>query len=68
MDVIDEASAVVEHNTAEHIKKVRLRLGAKQASKRFCKKCADEIPIERQKAVGGCEYCVDCQNEIERGM
>lgn len=30
-------------------------------SAEFCQECDDPIPVARQKAVPGCQYCVECQ-------
>jgi phage/conjugal plasmid C-4 type zinc finger TraR family protein len=31
-----------------------------------CRKCGDEIPAERRKAVPDCDTCIDCQRAVER--
>ena len=31
-----------------------------------CAECGEDIPIERQRAVAGCELCIYCQSASER--
>jgi phage/conjugal plasmid C-4 type zinc finger TraR family protein len=31
-----------------------------------CKSCGEEIPLNRRKAVPGCQRCVECQTRRER--
>lgn len=42
---------------------------AKQAetpSAEVCEECGDDIPEERRKAIPGVQYCVYCQEYLER--
>lgn len=31
-----------------------------------CSECGEDIPVERQRAVAGCELCIYCQSAAER--
>lgn len=37
-------------------------------SARFCGVCGEKIPINRRRAVPGVQTCIDCQQELERGL
>ena len=42
---------------------------AKQAEKpsaEVCEECGDDIPVARQKAIPGVQYCLYCQEYLER--
>ena len=32
-----------------------------------CLECGEEIPEKRRKAAPGCQYCVSCAEDLERG-
>ena len=56
------------HNNMNHVAAVQRRL-AEQASRpsaRECQECGDEIPLARQQALLGVQYCVYCQQLKER--
>jgi len=57
------------HNNMNHIADVQKKLAkqAERVSAEFCKECGDEIPEARRKAVPGIQYCVYCQELLERG-
>lgn len=35
-------------------------------SAEFCQECDDPIPVARQKASPGCQYCVECQAKYDQ--
>lgn len=68
MDVFDRASELEQKQTKmalnNHFKKNRQML---VVSETHCIECDVEIPEARQKAIQGCQHCVDCQQLIEVG-
>lgn len=56
------------HNNMNHIADVQRKLAKQQEipSATECQECGDAIPVARQKAVPGVQYCVDCQQYFER--
>lgn len=32
----------------------------------FCVECGEKIPVKRRKAVPGVQYCIVCQEQIDR--
>lgn len=56
------------HNNMNHIASVQRKL-AEQAlnpSAETCEECGEPIPKDRQIAVPGVKYCIDCQELYER--
>lgn len=51
----------------EHLDRVRdaQRVRYEGRSANECARCGELIPSERQVAVPGCQYCVDCAEFIE---
>jgi len=39
---------------------------AEKPSAEFCEECGDDIPVARQKALPGVQFCVYCQELHER--
>lgn len=56
------------HNNMNHIAKVQQKLQeqAQKPSAEFCEECGDQIPEARRRAILGVQYCVDCQQYMER--
>lgn len=42
--------------------------GRYAVSARTCGVCGELIPINRRRAVPGVQTCIDCQQELERGL
>ena len=56
------------HNNMNHVAAVQRKL-AEQAltpSATECQECGEEIPLARQQAMPGVQYCVYCQQLKER--
>lgn len=68
MDIFDRASELEQKQTnmalTNHFKANRSKL---VVSETHCIECDVEIPKARQKAIQGCQHCVDCKALIERG-
>lgn len=67
-DVIDHASGletqfteVALANQLARAKRIEQRESAQE-----CGECGDPIPKERRQKVPGCQYCTQCQSNIER--
>ncbi|MEZ8781862.1 TraR/DksA C4-type zinc finger protein [Vibrio splendidus] len=67
-DVIDQASGfetqfteVALINQLARAKKVNQRESAQE-----CGECGDPIPEARRQHISGCQYCTQCQSELER--
>ena len=56
------------HNNLNAIANVQKKLQkqAMQPSAEICEECGDDIPLARQLAVPGVQYCVYCQEKFER--
>ncbi|MFV0626147.1 MAG: TraR/DksA C4-type zinc finger protein [Alphaproteobacteria bacterium] len=66
VDVADIATEQIELNKEFSIRNFRKNLMHHKKSQKFCLECGEEIPLARRNAVAGCEYCIDCQLEIEK--
>ncbi|MEZ8761407.1 TraR/DksA C4-type zinc finger protein [Vibrio splendidus] len=67
-DVIDQASGfesqfteVALTNQLARAKHVNQRESAQE-----CGECGDPIPEARRQHISGCQYCTQCQSELER--
>ncbi|MDH5939639.1 TraR/DksA C4-type zinc finger protein [Vibrio splendidus] len=67
-DVIDQASGfetqfteVALTNQLARAKHVNQRESAQE-----CGECGDPIPESRRQHISGCQYCTQCQSELER--
>ena len=54
----------IDASVADAVKAVRESLPTGQ-SREFCEECGVPIPVARQRAVVGVQYCVTCQSELE---
>jgi phage/conjugal plasmid C-4 type zinc finger TraR family protein len=56
------------HNNLNAVAGVRRKLleQAAHPSAEECEECGDEIPEARRRAVPGCQFCVFCQEKLER--
>jgi phage/conjugal plasmid C-4 type zinc finger TraR family protein len=56
------------HNNMNAVAGVRRKLleQAARPSAEECEECGDEIPEARRKAVPGVQFCVFCQEKLER--
>lgn len=69
MDALDSACALEAKQTAmaltnhfaKQVKPTQLQ------SAEECHECGTDIPKARQEAVKGCQYCIVCQNLIDKG-
>jgi phage/conjugal plasmid C-4 type zinc finger TraR family protein len=66
MDVADLAQSTEELVLKEALARVPPPRGGNGGL--HCLNCTDEIPEGRRRAVPGCCLCVDCQDDMERGM
>jgi phage/conjugal plasmid C-4 type zinc finger TraR family protein len=67
-DVIDHASGLETQFTEMALANQLAR--AKQIEQREsaqeCGECGNPIPEERRQKVSGCQYCTQCQSDMER--
>lgn len=63
----DEAAMVAAEFAEREIARIRSlnELKASKPSREDCLYCGDEIPLARQKAVPGVQYCVDHQDMFD---
>lgn len=63
----DDGSLIAQMRADNEIERIRRENAARamKASREFCLNpdCEDEIPVARQKAIPGVEYCVDCADK-----
>jgi phage/conjugal plasmid C-4 type zinc finger TraR family protein len=64
-DLLDQAQAHTEQETALAIHRIRLR-SAGGKGRRDCVECGAPIPRERQLSVPSAERCTPCQVQWER--
>lgn len=68
-DVADEADmAFIFEQTqlARQLTAIQKSVNSKAESLSECTECGADIPEARQKAVKGCQLCIDCQTFFER--
>lgn len=69
-DVFDNASELEEQDRqralAEQSRRAGLTGKTVADSAEFCEDCGDDIPLNRRKAVPGCQRCIACQTRKER--
>lgn len=68
MDDIDRAQKLETRQRRAAL--ARLGRAARSAlsagpSRTHCLRCGEPIPKARRKAVPGCQYCIDCQADME---
>lgn len=66
VDSVDMANQIAEELAAKNLKNTLSKIKKVSVSSSKCKSCGEEIPLARRQVVVGVEYCVDCQNEIEK--
>lgn len=69
-DEIDAAQRVNELHQCDALAGHHRRVGEIRSrhERTHCAECGEEIPVRRRAAVPGCQLCVGCQSEIERGV
>lgn len=68
-DVADEADmAFILEQTqlARQLHAIQSSVNTSATSLSECVECGADIPEARQKAIRGCQLCVDCQSHLER--
>jgi len=65
-DIVDIATVEISREMESKLGRRKFRFRALKRSRQFCAECGEPIPKERQRAVPGCRFCVDCQEEKER--
>ncbi|WP_372773636.1 TraR/DksA C4-type zinc finger protein [Pantoea sp. WEP] len=66
-DLNDEmAQASTALFTQRGIDAIRAQVHSVKPSKAFCECCGADIPVARQKAVPGVEFCAGCQDVKEK--
>ncbi|MEZ8060465.1 TraR/DksA C4-type zinc finger protein [Vibrio splendidus] len=67
-DVIDHACGIETQFTevalANHL--ARAKQNEQRESAQECGECGDPIPEERRQQVTGCQYCTQCQSDLEK--
>jgi phage/conjugal plasmid C-4 type zinc finger TraR family protein len=64
MDIVDEASAVIERVRSEGVRRVAAALAVEGEA--ACIGCGDEIEPDRRAALPSARRCVTCQGRVER--
>ena len=55
----------IQDSINDEIARVRTNIEEKE-SLEYCKECGEEIPKARREAIKGCEFCISCQNEVDK--
>lgn len=71
-DTSDPSDLASKHEAQHNSFAIGLVVAAQQArslrpSLTHCLECGDPIPDKRRKAFPGCELCLDCKSEEEKG-
>lgn len=53
----------VDQTVNDGVDLARAKLGSSGAARETCAECGEPIPLARQQAVPGVQFCVDCQSE-----
>lgn len=69
-DFFDRASDTEQDERDDAIDNVRHRVEEQRAvpSATHCGVCGGRIPVARRRAVPGVQTCVDCQEDLEKGL
>lgn len=65
-DIIDRAAEIEQKQRDYYIHQARKNTF--KATTPYCVDCGEDIPVERQKALGGVTRCVHCQSIAEQRM
>ncbi len=67
-DVIDHASGLETQFTEVALTNqlARAKQNEQRESAQECGECGEPIPEERREKVSGCQYCTQCQSDLER--
>ncbi|WP_115718656.1 DksA/TraR family C4-type zinc finger protein [Gallaecimonas mangrovi] len=61
----DAVTKQIDSTIEDAVANVRNKLG-KGPSRKTCLECGADIPIKRQQALPGVQYCVHCQQEMDK--
>lgn len=66
-DFADDASSAAEAHLANCLGRVTGVMSGRQAvaSAMECQQCGEPIPEARRNAVPGCQFCIECQRQLE---
>lgn len=72
-DEVDRAQQREEEFREDALQAQQRRAGLTGAGRyavsvRTCGVCGEKIPINRRRAMPGVQTCIDCQQELERGL
>lgn len=62
----DAVNQQIESTISDAIENARRQLHQSAISADSCQECGEPIPEARKLAVPGVQYCLHCQNEIDR--
>lgn len=62
----DAVNQQIEGTIADAIENVRRHLNQNTKSADFCIECGESIPEARKQALPGVQYCLSCQQEIDK--
>ena len=64
----DAVNQQIEGTIADAIEMARQRLKHGTISAHFCIECGDAIAQARREAIPGVQYCLSCQQEIDKQL
>lgn len=64
MDIVDQAQALEQRERNKGVARIQAGLNVEGAAD--CSDCADEIPMDRRKAMPNATRCAPCQEKHER--
>lgn len=62
----DAVNQQIESTITDAIQNIRRQLNAKTISADYCQECGIKIAEARKKAIIGVQYCITCQNDIDK--
>ena len=65
---MDDLDRVQEHNERELAAVLAAHSNRQRPANStiYCLECGEEIPLARREACPGCEYCIECQRDMEK--
>lgn len=62
----DAVNQQIESTISDAIENARRRLNQAKPSAKFCLECQEPIPQARRSAIKGVQYCIACQNQLDK--
>ncbi|OCG02979.1 DksA/TraR family C4-type zinc finger protein [Gilliamella sp. wkB112] len=64
----DAVNQQIDGTIADAIDNARRQLNQNSLSASYCSECGDPIPEARRLALSGVQYCIHCQQQIDKQL